>query len=105
MTLKYLFRYLVALLLFWPSFSHAQHLWEAGVFGGISNYEGGLAPDPVWKESHPAAGIFVKRNMSGYVSYTLGFNYGQISGNDSNSTSAAPRGLKFQSNLFELSSQ
>ena len=96
---------LILFLLFIPFVTQAQHLWEAGVFGGISNYEGGLAPDPVWKESHPAAGVFVKRNMSGYVSYSLGLNYGKISGHDSNSTATAPRGLNFQSNLFELSSQ
>jgi len=104
-SMKKAFRYLLAFLLFCPYFSNAQHLWEVGAFGGISNYEGGMAPDPVWKESHPAAGIFVKRVMNGYVSYSLGFNYGKISGKDSNSSYSAPRGLNFQSNIYELSTQ
>jgi len=103
--MKYAFRYLIILLLFLPSLSQAQHQWEAGIFGGISNYEGGMAPDPVWKESHPAAGIFVKRVMNGYISYSLGLNYGKISGKDSNSSYTAPRGLNFQSNIYELSTQ
>jgi len=103
--MKLSFRAVILLLLLWPSFSYSQAGWEAGIFGGISNYEGGLAPDPVWKESHPAAGVFVKRDMSEYVSYSLGLNYGKISGNDSNSAIRAPRGLNFQSNIFELSTQ
>lgn len=105
MPMRYPIRSLIVLLLLWPSFSNAQHLWEAGVFGGISNYEGGMAPDPVWKESHPAAGVFVKRNMNGYVSYSLGLNYGKISANDSNSEYSKNRGLNFESNIYELSSQ
>ncbi len=98
-------RFLLIWLFVCPVLVQAQHLWEAGIFGGISNYQGSIAPDPVWKESHPAAGIFVKRNMNGYVSYSLGLNYGKLSGNDSNSSYSAPRGLNFQTNLCELSTQ
>lgn len=83
----------------------AQSRWELGVFGGISNYMGDLAPDPVLSESHPAVGIALKRNSNPYFSYTLNLNYGTISGNDSNSKTLAPRGLKFESNIIELSTQ
>ncbi len=103
--MKFLFPILFVALILKSDPGQAQHLWEAGVFGGISNYEGGIAPDPVWKESHPAAGIFVKRNMSGYVSYSLGLNYGKLSGNDSNSASNVARGLNFKTDLYELSTQ
>jgi hypothetical protein len=78
---------------------------EIGVFAGISNYEGGIAPDPVFKESHPAFGIIYKRDANEYFSYTASANYGTISGSDGNSKYNAPRGLKFQSSIFEVSGQ
>ena len=68
--MKYPLYFISLLSIFLPAFSYGQHLWEAGAFGGISNYEGGMAPDPVWKESHPAAGVFVKRNMNGFMHHT-----------------------------------
>ena len=95
----------ISLCLCLPNWILAQHRWEIGVFGGVSNYEGDLAPDPVLKESHPAVGIVLKRNANPYFSYTLSANYGSISGNDSNFKSLAPRGLKFDSKIIELSTQ
>jgi len=88
-----------------PFGSQAQNRWELGIFGGISNYMGDLAPDPLFKESHPAVGLALKRNSNPYFSYTLSLNYGTISGNDSNSVTLAPRGLKFESVIVELSTQ
>jgi len=94
-----------------PFLVNAQQLtigkpsWEYGVFGGISNYMGDLAPDPIFKESHPAFGLLLKRNANNYFSYCLDFTVGKISGNDSNSKSLAPRGLNFQSNIYEASFQ
>jgi hypothetical protein len=95
----------ICLIIISPFLSRAQSSWEIGFFGGISNYMGDLAPDPVLKESHPAAGINIKHNTNPYLSYSLGLNYGKISGNDSNFTSLAPRGLKFESNIFEITTQ
>ena len=66
---------------------------------------GDLAPDPSLKEFHPACGINLKRNPNGYFSYSLGVNYGRISGNDSNYSYLAHRGLKFYSDIVELTAQ
>jgi hypothetical protein len=88
-----------------PAVADGQSSWEIGIFGGISNYMGDLAPDPVFKESHPAVGGIIKRNVSNYFSYSLSLNYGKISGNDSNYKSLAPRGLKFESHIVEISGQ
>jgi hypothetical protein len=104
-------KYLTGFLLFTIFFSPVQaqlsgpNRYEVGIFGGISNYIGDLAPDPLFKESHPAVGLVFKTNLNGYFSYTINATYGKISGNDSNSATLAHRGLKFESNIYELSGQ
>lgn len=97
-------RVLLLLSILWPACSMAQR-WEIGVFGGVSNYLGDLAPNLVWKETHPAAGFDIQHNVSGYFSYSLNVNIGQISGNDANTPSLAPRGLSFKSNILEFGPQ
>lgn len=84
--------------------SHAQD-WEAGVFAGISNYQGDLAPYVVAKESHPAFGIFGKKNFSPFFSFALSLNYGRISGSDENFDYLKIRNLHFRSDIFEISNQ
>jgi hypothetical protein len=108
--MNYFKRSTLLLWLFLPLLTQAQQSLneqntEIGIFGGISNYMGDLAPDPVFKESHPSVGLNVKRDINGYFSYSFNLTYGRISGNDSNFTSLEPRGFKFRSDLYELSGQ
>jgi hypothetical protein len=97
-------RVLLILIFIVPVCAMAQR-WEVGVFAGASNYLGDLAPNLVWKETHPAFGVDIQHNVSGYFSYSLNVNVGEISGNDANTPSLAPRGLNFKSNLLEFGPQ
>jgi hypothetical protein len=98
----------IVLLICLPIAGFAQmrdKTWELGLFGGLSNYQGDLAPDIIMSESHPAIGLAIVRNISPYFSYGLHATYGQISGNDNNFKSLQTRDLSFYSNIFEISPQ
>ena len=98
-------RYFCLLIILIAPFAGKSQDFEAGVFLGVSNYQGDLAPDIVWHESHPAFGIMAKYNASPYFSFSIGGNYGKISGNDTNNASTKLRNLSFSTNIYELTSQ
>jgi len=72
---------------------------------GPSNYQGDLAPDITFKETHLAGGIFLKRNSGQFFSHCLSLMEGEISGNDNNFTNLKIRNLSFQTYITELSYQ
>ncbi len=98
-------RYLYFLIFILAPLLGKSQDFEIGVFGGISNYQGDMAPDIVWKESHPAFGACLKYNMSPYFSLRFDGNYGMISGNDTNNASTKLRNLSFSTKIYELSGQ
>jgi len=57
------------------------------------------------KITGPSIGIYGKRNFSAYAGLRLNYTYGQISGNDANSSNEQfrERNLKFKTSLSELS--
>lgn len=79
-------------------------VFEAGVFAGLSNYEGDLADVAFTvKEFHPSIGALVKFNMIRFFTLKAGVNYGQISGADANSAKdyLRRRNLSFRSPIYE----
>ena len=78
--------------------------WEGGTFLGASNYRGEMAPYVVPSESHPALGVFVKRNLSQFFSFNLSIKQGEISGSDQNYDQLAKRNLSFESRITEIAS-
>lgn len=96
--------YLLTLLLTIWCFSGVQgQNWEGGLFVGASNYKGDLAPNIAPSETHPALGVFVKRNLSPFFSFALTAKQGTISGNDENFSHLEDRNLSFESNITEVS--
>lgn len=75
---------------------------EIGFFLGGGNYFGDLAPEIVWKETHPAIGILYKYHHTKYYSSRYQFLYTTISGNDQNFKANAYRNLSFQNEIFEI---
>ena len=85
---------------------HAQQYVEIGVFGGLSNYQGDLAPVAfVPKETHAAFGAFYKFNLNYWFAFKGSLYSGLISGNDDNSTEEwkQQRNLSFQTPIQEAS--
>lgn len=82
--------------------STAQN-WEGGLFMGASNYRGDMAPRVAPKESHPAIGVFVKRNLSQFFSFSVSAKQGRISGDDDNFDHLEGRNLSFRSDITEIS--
>src|SRR5271157_2260815 len=91
----------IIMILLLPYSIYSQR-WEIGLTAGLSNYQGDLAPDIVLKESHLMGGIFIKRNLDQYFSYTIGLNQGYVSGSDQNFDYLKIRNLSFQSPITEL---
>ena len=91
-------------MLICPFFLIAQN-WEIGMFGGLSNYLGDVAPDVVFSESHPCFSIFLKKNLDQYFSLGFGLSQAHISGNDKNFSYLAIQNLNFETNISEFSSQ
>ena len=87
-------------------YAHAQQYVEVGVFGGLSNYQGDLAPVAfVPKETHAAFGAFYKFNLNYWFAFKGSLYSGLISGNDDNSTEEwkQQRNLSFQTPIQEAS--
>jgi hypothetical protein len=102
MKCKYL--YLVGLLLVVGGLNYANgQNWEGGLFAGASNYKGDLAPYLAPSETHPAVGVFVKRNLSPFFSLALTAKQGAISGDDENFDHLKDRNLSFESDITEVS--
>ena len=79
--------------------------WESGILAGASNYAGDFSYYPLLEETHPSFGVFLKKNLSSYISLDGSLNYGRISGNDQNLDYLNARNLSFQSDIFEFSFQ
>lgn len=77
---------------------------ELGFFAGGSYYIGDLNTRSHFSSSHPAAGIFFRYTTNYRYAFRFGFNYGQISGDDSKSKEIdqVERNLNFRSKLYEL---
>jgi hypothetical protein len=77
---------------------------ELGFFGGASYYIGDINPRGHFKSSHPALGVFFRYAKSYRYAFRVGFNYGQISGSDSDSKEPdqLERNLNFKSQIYEL---
>lgn len=98
---KWLFAFLIL-----PCFLQAQHL-ELGLQGGASGYLGDLMDNNVGNivsELHPSVGAFARYNVNDWIAAKVGFNYGQISGNDANADNQGrvDRNLSFRSNILEI---
>ncbi len=79
--------------------------WEMGAFAGLSNYFGDLAPVAfVPRETHSAAGGFIRYYPSKFLSFRLGLTYGVISGSDKNALNPQlqARNLSFKSSMLDL---
>ncbi len=83
------------------SLASAQN-WEYGVSIGASNYHGDLAYNIVPKESHLAAGIHMRYNMTPYWSYKPSIMRAKISGSDQNFDEYKFRNLHFESDIWEF---
>jgi hypothetical protein len=94
----------IIIIFFLPLFSFGQK-WEIGIQLGPSNYQGDLAQDITFNETHVAGGIFLKKNPSQYFSHCFSLMQGEISGSDNNFNSQKIRNLSFQTNITELSYQ
>jgi hypothetical protein len=94
---------LIVLLLF-ISFNLQAQTWEIGGSIGGSGYMGDLNPNNPLKISGIAAGGFVKRNFDRYLALKLNYTYGDIQGNDANSSNQQfrDRNLNFYTGLSEV---
>jgi len=86
--------------------AQAQTL-DLGMFAGVGNYEGDLAPlFFVPQESKPAVGGFLRLNLFRYVSLRGQVTWTKISGADANSSLNSGRrirNLSFESQISEIS--
>ncbi|MCG9880843.1 MAG: DUF6089 family protein [Bacteroidia bacterium] len=91
----------LSILIFLSSYlSHAQKT-ELGLHVGASTYYGDLAPTVSYNESHPAGGIFLRRNFNNTWALRTELNRYTVSGNDKNFDFNANRNLNFQSHINE----
>lgn len=80
--------------------------FEIGLFGGVSNYQGDLAPVAfVPAETHMSYGYFTRFNINKYFTVKASIYHGDISGDDLNSKNEwkIQRNLSFKSSLNEVS--
>jgi hypothetical protein len=92
------------IFLFLPLVSFGQR-WEIGLQFGPSNYQGDLAADIAYNETHLSGGIFLKKNASQYFAHNFVLMGGQISGSDKNFSYQKIRNLSFQTDVYEFSYQ
>jgi hypothetical protein len=77
-----------------------------GVFGGISNYQGDLVNNHfVSRFTKPAIGLTVSYDYSDRFTFTGGFTYGKVMGDDkyNDKEYLKLRNLNFESNISEVS--
>ena len=92
---------MIILLLLLPFVSYAQK-WEIGFHTGGTNYMGDLAPNIVFSETNYAFGAFIKKNINPFISNSLAFTKGMISGSDLNFPFLRERNLSFFSEITEF---
>lgn len=97
-------RYLLIILLLFISFNLQAQTWEIGGSIGGAGYMGDLNPNNPLKISGISAGGFVKRNFDRYLALRLNYTYGDIQGNDANSSNQQfrNRNLNFYTGLSEI---
>ena len=97
-------KFLLIILLLFISFNLQAQTWEIGGGIGGSGYMGDLNPNNPLKLSGIAAGGFVKRNFDRYLALRLNYTYGDIQGNDANSSNQQfrDRNLSFYTGLSEI---
>lgn len=81
---------------------HGQ-TFEAGFYGGLSYYDGDLAPnelDLYFQTLHPAGGLLLRANIARWLSFRLGYTHMTISGDDA--LSGRKRGLNFETDINEI---
>ncbi len=95
---------LLIIFLLFISFNLQAQTWEIGGSIGGSGYMGDLNPNNPLKLSGIAAGGFVKRNFDRYLALRLNYTYGDIQGNDANSSNQQfrDRNLNFYTGLSEV---
>jgi len=81
-----------------------SQIWDIGVWGGISNYQGEINPDFNMKFVKPAYGALIRYNFNPIISVRGNFSKGSIGANDSEFKGwQQQRNLSFQSKITELS--
>ncbi len=78
---------------------------EFGVFAGVANYGGELAPSRITaQELNASGGIFLRSNVSKHFAIRGGFTIGRISGDDANQSSPdlIERNLSFRNDIYEF---
>lgn len=98
--------FLVLMLIGINTTIHAQYL-DIGLLGGVSNYQGDLAPSKLWNsvsESHAVIGAFGRYNFNSRLAARLSFSRGTISGSDhfTKIKNRRKRNLHFESPITEL---
>lgn len=95
-------RLLLFLLLF-PVCTLNSQIIEAGLYGGLSYYDGDLAPNRLelyFQTLHPTWGALVRANVVPWLSFRLGYTQMTISGEDA--LSGRRRGLNFETEINEI---
>lgn len=92
---------IILITLFYFNSGFAQG-WEMGISGGVSNYQGDLAPDVNLSENHPYFNYFLKKNLNPYFAVGLNASQAHISGKDANFSYLVKRNLDFETNIFEV---
>lgn len=87
------------------NFSLKAQSWELGASAGGAGYMGELNESNPVSISGIAFGAFVQKNLSGYFSLKLNYNYGKIGAADANSNNPQmrARNLSFNTTLNEFS--
>jgi hypothetical protein len=81
------------------------HQGEVGVSAGVGHYFGDLNPNSAVNRPKIAAGIFFRKQVSGYIGIRLSGDYAMLGYSDvySNNSAQVARNLSFNTNVWELS--
>ena len=91
------------IFLFFSSNMIAQQNVEAGLFAGVANYQGDLADDEIEiGETNLAYGAYISYLINPKVIVRGNVYYGNISGDDRNSTALESRGYNFNADVLEI---
>ncbi len=98
---------LLSMALLWVTTSlWAQEASEAGLFLGLSTYQGDLVDAPFdANETNFAIGLQYRSMFSPKWGIKAGLNFGKISGTDLDAESRDARGASMESNLVEIAAQ